>query len=176
MQFDVGIHRVSSLYRVLSSLFICSRCGRVKGICEAISSLLGHETHETRRKVETGKFSSWRLSTFHPVTDACFLISCKEIAIIPRVAISFYMQLYDKHSNMIEYRRNTGSMLSIITLPKRIHCVDHHALRFFYRMHFHATSSVFFLSFSLLPLCCRVTLARPRFSHYQSGQFATRYK
>ena len=36
--------------------FICSRCGCVKGICEAVSSLLGHETHETRREVKTGKF------------------------------------------------------------------------------------------------------------------------
>ena len=48
---------VSSLYRVLSSPFTCSRCGWVKTICEAISSLLGHGTRETRRKVETRKFS-----------------------------------------------------------------------------------------------------------------------
>ena len=41
---------------MLSSTFICSRCGSVKAICEAISSLLGHETHE-RRKVEKRKFS-----------------------------------------------------------------------------------------------------------------------
>ena len=34
---------------------------------------------------------------------------------------------------------------------------------------------VFFLSFSLLPLCCRITRARLRFSHYQSGQSAIRY-
>ena len=45
---------VSSLYRVLSSPVICSRCGWVKAICEAISSLLGHETHETRRKALPG--------------------------------------------------------------------------------------------------------------------------
>ena len=64
---------------------------------------------------------------------------------------------------MKEHRRNTGSMLSIITLPERIHCVDHHALRFFDRMRFHATWSVFFLSFSPLPLCCRITRARLRF-------------
>ena len=41
-QFDAGIHPgiLASLYGVLSSPFVCSRCGCVKGICEAISSLL----------------------------------------------------------------------------------------------------------------------------------------
>ena len=34
---------------------------------------------------------------------------------------------------------------------------------------------VFFLSFSPLPLCCRITRARLRFFHYQSGQSAIRY-
>ena len=34
---------------------------------------------------------------------------------------------------------------------------------------------VFFLSFSALPLCCRISRARLRFSHYQSGQSAIRY-
>ena len=38
---------VYSLYRVLSSPSICSRCSWVNAICEAISSLLGHQTHET---------------------------------------------------------------------------------------------------------------------------------
>ena len=34
---------------------------------------------------------------------------------------------------------------------------------------------VFFLSFSPVPLCCRITRARLRFCHYQSSQFAIRY-
>ena len=42
-QFDAGIHPgiLASFYGVLSSPFVCSRCSCVKGICEAISSLLG---------------------------------------------------------------------------------------------------------------------------------------
>ena len=49
---------VYSLYRVLSSPFICSRCSWVNAICEAISSLLGHETHETIMQGEKSKRES----------------------------------------------------------------------------------------------------------------------
>ena len=47
-----------SLYRVLSSPFICNRCSRVNAICEAISSLFGHETHETIMQGEKSKRES----------------------------------------------------------------------------------------------------------------------
>ena len=104
---------VYSLYRVLSSPFICSRCGLVKSICEAISCLLGHETHETRRKVETRKFSLGK-------------------------------------------KKKKSSGLKIRTIQSR-------KQRKFGSLLVSTLLDVFFLSFSALPLCCRITRARLRF-------------
>ena len=117
---------VYSLYRVLSSPFICSRCSWVNAICEAISSLLGHETHESIMQGEKAKReSSPRLKRKSPGLKNRTIQSRKQ--------------------------RKFGSLLVSTLLD------------------------VFFLSFSPLPLCCRITRARLRFSHYQSGQSAIRY-
>ena len=60
---------------------------------------------------------------------------------------------------MKEHRRNTGSTLSIITLPERIHCVGHHPLPLFDR-------TLLDLSFSLsFPRCpFAVELRAPDFA------------
>ena len=119
---------VYSLYRVLSSPFICSRCSWVNAICEAISSLLGHEMHETIMQGEKSKRESSPL-----------LKRKKKSPALKNRTIQSRKQ------------RKFGSLLVSTLLD------------------------LFFLSFSPLPLCCRITRARLRFSHYQSGQSAIRY-
>ena len=119
---------VYSLYRVLSSPFICSRCSWVNAICEAISSLLGHETHETIMQGEKSKRES-----------------------SPRLKRKRKNPGLKNRTIQSRKQRKFGSLLVSTLLD------------------------VFFLSFSPLPLCCRITRARLRFSHYQSGQSAIRY-
>ena len=131
VQFGAGIHPgiFTFNFRMLSSPSICSRFSWVNAICEAISSLLGHETHETIMSEEKSKRES-----------SPWLKRKKKSPDLKNRTIQSRKQ------------RKCGSLL-ISTL----------------------LDVFFFLSFSPLPLCCRITRARLRFSHYQSGQSAIRY-
>ena len=58
VQFDAGIHvGIFTLSRVEFAIYLYAVVLKEYAKRYHPSSLLGHETHETRREVETGKFS-----------------------------------------------------------------------------------------------------------------------
>lgn len=105
---------VYSLYRVLSSPFICSRCSWVNAICEAISSLLGHETHETIMQGEKSKRESspWvKRKEKSPglkngMIQSRMLLATRARGITSRTVTNFFERLRDRKRNRCKQCKN----------------------------------------------------------------------
>jgi len=112
--------------------------------------------------------SSWRLTitftlSLTPVTSFC----AKKLPSYLKWQLHFTCSSKISTVTSKNTERNRGSMLSIITLPERIHCVESSSRTSFVRQNaFPRYLSVFFLSFTQLPLCYRITRARLLFSYY----------